>query len=238
MSTHDVTLSRSEKVAESTMAFRFTRPAGFTFKAGQAVDLVLPGIAGAEPERHAFSIASAPFEEELMVTTRMRSSSFKATLGAMQPGAAAQVEGPFGSLTLHRAPARDAVFIAGGIGITPFLSILRQAKQALDPRRFTLVYSNRRPEDAAFLAELQQLERDYPGFRLLGTMTEMPASAREWSGERRMVDSAMIREGSRELSAPVFYLAGPPAMVAAIRSTLAEAGIEEDDVRAEEFFGY
>ena len=237
MSAHDVTLSRSERVAESTKAFRFTRPAGFEFKAGQAVDLVLPGGAGGDAERHAFSIASAPFEQELMVVTRMRPSPFKTALGAMKPGAGARLEGPFGSLTLHKAPARDAVFIAGGIGITPFLSILREAAHARDPRRFTLVYSNRRPEDAAFLAELQRLEGDFT-FRLHATMTEMPASARLWNGETRFVNAAMIGEAGSGRRNPVFYVAGPPAMVAAMRTILVEAGVDEDDVRAEEFFGY
>jgi len=88
----------------------------------------------------------------------MRDSAFKRTFKSVRIGAPVQLEGPFGSLTLHNNRARPAVFIAGGIGITPFMSILRQAAKDQLHQRLLLLYSNRRPEDAAFLAELQRLE--------------------------------------------------------------------------------
>lgn len=223
-----VRLVGSEVVADSTRAFRFTRPAGLTFKAGQAIDLVLPGLAeGAQ--RHAFSIASAPFEHEILIATRIRASPFKSALAQLAADAPARLEGPFGSLTMHRKANRDAVLIAGGIGITPFLSMLRQARNDADPRRFTLLYSNRRRADAAFLAELERMARDHAGLHLVATMTE--------EGGRK-IDAAMIRDAGARLTDPVFYVAGPPGLVAAVRTALAEAGIEDDDVRGEEFFGY
>jgi ferredoxin-NADP reductase len=240
MSPAGVVLAACEPVAASTVAFRFKRPSGFTFKAGQAVDLVLPDAAERSngDARHAFSIASAPSEDELLLAMRMRDTPFKAALARMTPGATALLEGPFGSLTLHRAAARDALFIAGGIGITPFLSILRDAAERRDARRFTLIYSNRRPEDAAFLDELLRLERDYDRFRLVATMTDLSASAREWNGPTRPVDAYMIREAIERLSSPVAYVVGPPGMVTAMRGVLAAAGVDDDDVRSEEFFGY
>ena len=222
----EAALCASRIVAASTVEFRFTRPAGFAFRAGQAIDLVLPGVPDG---RHAFSIVSAPFADEIAVATRMRPSPYKAALAALKPGAKVLVEGPFGSLTLHRAPSRDAVFVAGGIGVTPFMSILWQAAHENDARRFTLVYSNRRPEDAAYLSELQALQQEFPRFRLRNVMTES-------AGER--IDAALVQLCVAGANQPVFYLAGPPAMVAAIRPVLIGAGIDEDDVRAEEFFGY
>ena len=240
MTTFDVHLLRREEVAHGTTAFHFDKPAGFTFKPGQAVDLILVGSSAADGAngRHAFSLVSAPFESELVVATRMRDSVFKNGLEGLSIDSSARIEGPFGSLTLHNNRARPAVFIAGGIGITPFMSILRQAAKDQLPQRLALLYSNRRPEDSAFLSELQQLERQNRHFRLLATMTQMSKSRSPWQGETRSVDETLVRQIDAGLSAPIYYLAGPPAMVGAIQSTLNLAGVDDDDIRVEGFFGY
>ncbi|HWI13227.1 MAG TPA: FAD-dependent oxidoreductase, partial [Burkholderiales bacterium] len=136
MSVHTVKLVRREPVAQSTMAFHFERPAGFAFKAGQAIDVVLPQVldAAGKKERHAFSIVSAPFEDGIAIATRMRDSAYKRALAVLAPGAAVEMHGPFGSLTLHSDPGRPAVLVAGGIGITPFISMLRQVAHDRWPR--------------------------------------------------------------------------------------------------------
>ncbi|HXF80432.1 MAG TPA: FAD-dependent oxidoreductase [Usitatibacter sp.] len=240
MAIHEVTLQSRETVAEGTQAFHFSRPADFTFKPGQAIDLILPTLEGPDPDaaKHAFSIVNAPGEPGLTIATRMRPSAFKRALGELKPGDKAKVDGPFGSLTLHKDPARDALFVAGGIGITPFMSIVRHGASANDARRRVLMYSNRRPEDAAFLAELEALSKAGHGLSLVATMTEMQKSALPWAGESRLLDAAMVRAAVAGLARPIAYLAGPPAMVAAAREILIAAGVDEDDIRAEEFFGY
>jgi ferredoxin-NADP reductase len=239
MTTYYVKLEARTEIAEGTMAFHLQKPGGFTFKPGQAIDLILPELPedGAQ-DRHAFSIVSAPFEAQLVVATRMRDSAFKRALKALLPGAALRVEGPFGSLTLHKDRARAAVFIAGGIGITPFMSMLRHAAHDPQPRSLTLLYSNRRPEDAAFLGELEDLEQRVRGLRLFATMTEMSRSSRRWGGLAGLIDADLVRKASEGLTAPIYYLAGPPAMVAGLRKTLGEAHIDDDDIRSEEFYGY
>ena len=235
-----VKLRAAHEVAAGTTAFHFDKPAGFAFEPGQAVDLVLPAApeADAEALRHTFSLVSAPFEDELVIATRMRNSAYKRALAAMAPGGRAIVEGPSGSLTLDADRARGAVLVAGGIGITPFISILRQAAHDRSAQRLALVYSNRRPEDAAFLAELQQLERDLPSFRLLATMTDMSRSVAQWPGETRLLDATLVADAAQGMARPIHYLVGPPGMVEAVRKSLSQAGIADDDIRSEEFYGY
>ena len=238
MPSYQVKLAGREQVAEGTLAFRFEKPAGFSFKAGQAVVLALLNPpAGEGQERRTFSLVSAPFEGTLAVATRMRDTAFKRALKALPDGASTKLVGPIGQFTLADA-AHPAVFIAGGIGITPFVSMLRQAARDRSPQRLLLLYSNRRPEDAAFLGELQELERQNGNFRLVATMTDMGSSARKWDGETGLIDADLIRRCVGGLVAPVYYVVGPPAMVAAIRETLRASGVAEDDIRSEEFYGY
>lgn len=236
-STGSIRFRASETLADGTMAFHFAKPAGFAFKRGQAIEVLLPDVEGVEAG-HAFSIVSAPCEDELVVATRMRDTAYKRALGRLAPGDAVRIEGPFGSMTLHKNAQRAAVFIAGGIGITPFMSMLRNTAHEGFARDIVLVYANRRPEDAAFLHELFALVRRHPRFKLVATMNDMARSAKPWSGETRTVDATLIREAAGSLPQPVYYVVGPPAMVEAMRTTLAQAGVEEDDVRSEDFYGY
>ena len=240
MSTHRVKLARSEEIAAGTMAFHFEKPDGFNFKPGQALDVILadsPSVDAANA-RHTFSIVSAPFEKRLTVATRMRDSTFKRALKALPIGASLELEGPFGSLTLHHNRARPAVLIAGGIGITPFISILRQAANDHLPQQLILVYSNRRPEDAAFLGELQHIERGFDPFRFVPTMTQMGQSIQSWNGKTGLVGKEFMDGVISDLKAPIYYLVGPPAMVEGLRTTLNEMQVDDDDIRSEEFYGY
>ena len=104
-------------------------------------------------------MVSPPFEDRLMVATRMRDSAFKRALKRIPLGTTVKIDGPSGSLTLHKNSSKPAVFLAGGIGITPFLSIVRQAAKDKLPHRLHLFYSNRRPEDAPFLDTPTELQR-------------------------------------------------------------------------------
>jgi ferredoxin-NADP reductase len=168
----------------------------------------------------------------------MRDSPFKRVLKSLSVGAIVRLEGPFGPLTLHGDRARPAVLIAGGIGVTPFVSMLRQAAREQLPQRILLLYANRRPEDAAFLAELTQLEQRYKYFHLIATMTQVVKSASPWDGSTGQIDEDMVRRACSEYAAPVYYVAGPPGMVESTRNVLSDLGVNDDAIRSEEFFGY
>jgi ferredoxin-NADP reductase len=228
--TGEVLLKGRDEVAVGTLAFRLSKPDGFAFKPGQAVTLSLVDPP-AEPNsaQRIFSLVSAPFEDQLTVATRMREgSAFKRALGMLPLGAKLKLKGPRGVMTLHEDRSRAAVFIAGGIGITPFMSMLRQAAHDRLAQRLLLLYSNRRPQDAAFLAELQGLAQRIDDFRLLARMTDAEG----------FVDDSTVKRFAGDAAAPVYYLAGPPAMVNAMKSMLRGAGVADQDVRSEQFFGY
>jgi ferredoxin-NADP reductase len=114
----------------------------------------------------------------------MRDTAFKRSLKKVPLGTEVRIGPAMGSFTLHKNSAKAAVFLAGGIGITPFLSILRQANHDRLPHKLYLFYSNRRPEDTAFLEALQLLERSNPNFLLICTMTDMGNLKRIGKGKR------------------------------------------------------
>ena len=232
-------VSRHE-VAERTTAFRFEKPSNWTFKAGQYLDMTLlnPSETDAEGNTRTFSIASSPHEDTLMVATRMRDTAFKRVLNSMPLGSALKIEGPSGDLTLHNDVKRAAVFLAGGIGITPFRSIVLRAVKEKLPHRIFLFYSNRRPEDAPFLDELQALGKENPNYKLIASMTEMVKSHRSWHGEVGLIDNKMLLRYVKDAVSPIYYVAGPPEMVKGLHTMINAAGVDDDNIRAEEFAGY
>lgn len=237
---YTVKLNKREAVAEGTTAFYFDKPADFTFKAGQFIEMTLldPPETDAEGNSRAFTIASGPAEPHLMIATRMRDSAFKRVLGNLPIGSDVEIEGPFGNLVLHNNAARPAVLLAGGIGITPFRSIVFRAAKEHLPHRLFLFYSNRRPEDAAFLGELQALRAGNANYTLVDTMTGLKPGSHSWKGESSRVSKEMLTKYVGDLNGPIYYLAGPPGMVAAMQTLLNSAGVNDDDIRPEEFAGY
>jgi ferredoxin-NADP reductase len=234
------TLLKRLEVAEGTMAFYFEKPSRFDFKPGQCADLTLsnPPEADSGGNTRTFSISSSPFETHLIFTTRMRDTAFKRSLKKIPLGTEVKIDPPMGSFTLHKNSVKPAVFLAGGIGITPFMSILGQADHDRLPHKLYLFYSNRRPEDAPFLEALQLLGKSNPNFRLACTMTEMPQSKKEWKGEMGLINQEMLSRHLTNLKGPIYYSAGPPAMVAGMRKMLVGADVDEDDIRTEDFAGY
>ena len=240
MPLYKVKLKSRTEIAAETLAFRFEKPEGFTYKAGQFADYTLlsPAETDAEGNTRGFSLASAPYEDDLMFATRMRDTAFKRDLKAMALGTELTLDAPHGSLALHNNASIPAVFLTGGIGVTPVRSILLQAMHDNVPHRIFVFDSNRRPEDAAFLAELGEPRKQNPDYTFIGTMTDMKDSNQEWSGETGVIAKPMLLKYIADLTLPIYYIVGPPGMVTAMRQTLSEAGVNDDNIRTEEFSGY
>lgn len=237
---YKVKLVKKEEVAEGTMAFFWEKPQGFEFKSGQTMDITLinPAETDAEGNSRTFSIIQAPYEDTLGNATRMRDTAFKRVLKNMEPGTEVELEGPFGSFTLHNDTSKAAVILAGGIGITPFYSIAKNAAHGKLPHKIYLFYSNRRPEDAAFLSELLELEKQNPNFKLIATMTDIDKSQQAWNGETGYITKEMITKYVPDLPKAISYLAGPATMVGAMHKLLNDAGVDDDNIKMEEFAGY
>jgi ferredoxin-NADP reductase len=233
-------LKARRQIAEGTMAFEFEKPLGWAFTAGQYIDITLPDPPETDSEgnKREFSVASAPYEETIMIATRMRDSAFKRVLKSEPLETEANIEGPFGNLTLHDDADRPAVLLTGGIGVTTFRSIVLQAAHEKLPHRILLFYSNRRPEDAAFLPELQALQDKNSNYRLVATMTDMKDSTQNWTGETSQIDGEMLARYSEATKHGIFYITGPPAMVKGIQTVLAGVGMHSDDIRVERYTGY
>ena len=148
------------------------------------------------------------------------------------------MQGPSGSLTLPSDEKADVVFIAGGIGITPFRSMVQQAEHDRRSGPITLFFSDHQPKEAPFFDELDRLSRQLDNVELVGTMTAMDESSQAWDGETGHIDADMLERHLNDLAKPTFYVAGPPDMVDSMQDMLREAGVEEKRIEAEEFAGY
>lgn len=240
MPKYKVKLKHKQEIADGTMAFYFEKPEGFSYKAGQfgSFTLIDPAETDAEGNRRAFSFASAPFEDDLIVATRMRDTAFKRVLKAMEIGTEVMLNAPHGLLSLHDIVDVPAVFLTGGIGVTPVRSIVLQAIHDKAPIRILVFYSNRRPEDTAFLEDMTASCDANPDYTFVGTMTQMDKSVYQWQGETGVINKSMLLKHIDDLAIPVYYLVGPSAMVDAMRRILKEAGVDDDKIRTEEFSGY
>ena len=240
MATYTLKLKNKKEIAAGTMAFYFGQPEGFTFKAGQYADFTLidPEETDSEGNVRTFSLANAPYEQDLMFATRMRDTAFKRVIKKLESGAEISFKGANGSFTLQNNTNIPAVFLCGGIGITPVRSITLQAAHDKTAHRIFLFYANKTPRDAAFLEDLNKAAKENQNFTFVASMTEMEGSDQEWEGETSFFTKALLEKYIGDLSQPIYYISGPASMVTSIRETLTEAGVDEDNIRTEEFAGY
>jgi ferredoxin-NADP reductase len=217
-------LKAQKSLCSGTTAFYFEKPEEFEFEAGQFFNftLLIPGETDLEGNTRTLSIASAPHERNVMVAMRLRTTAFKRTLN---------------SLPLRNS-TRPAVLLAGGIGITPFRGLVWSEAESLSARRILVFYSVRVPEEAAFLEELQEMEQFNRRYKLICTVTQPEKSRMSWPGETGRISMEMLSKWIPDLSVPIYYIAGPSEMVTGVRQMLIGAGIAEEDIRAEEFYGY
>lgn len=223
----------------TSMTFRFsTEGTDFRYLSNQAVRVVLPWVRDPWGPGRMFSLSSSPTEEgQIAVTVKMTGSAFKEGLRDLRPGERARVFGPLGDLLYD--PRRPAVFIAGGIGITPFRGMMRYAADIGGDQPIVILYSARVPEEFAFQTELDRISRKHPQIDVRYTVTRPSESKVRWNGRTGRVEEEWVREALEGLTRPKVYVAGLPEMAQETLSMLRERlGFVEDDLEYEYFMGY
>jgi ferredoxin-NADP reductase len=231
------TVADKREVAQGTLLVRFAVEDYPDYRPGAYFWVELPerGDNDEKGLRRHISLVTSPTERGVVgLATRLRDTAFKRTLAALEVGDEVQVEEPKGSFLLPEDTSVDYVFVAGGIGITVFRSMLRYIADTGAPYRVTLVYSNRDRASTAFLEELQELEQRIDGLRVILTMTDEP----EWEGETRRLDAEVLADLLGGLEDRTFLVAGPPPMAEGVADALRAAGLPEDRVLSDKFSGY
>jgi len=186
--------------------------------------------------RH-FTISSSPTEEGIvMFTTRIRGSGFKETLRQAPVGYELTCETPEGEFILRQGETRIRhIFIAGGIGITPYRSILRYAADMNEPLNVLMLYFNRSSADIIFREELESISRQMPQFSLVNVLTE---PEKGWKSEQGKLGETILRKWVPEPGGLSFWVSGSPGMVSTCRELLELIGVKEQNIRTERFMGY
>lgn len=218
-------LIEKRRATKDVTSFIFKPEVPFSWKAGQFLRYTLlhdnPDQRG--QDRY-FTIASAPFENNVMLTTREGVSSFKRALFSLPVGSQILAEGPKGNFVVND-PELNYIFIAGGIGITPYRAILLDLEHKKLPIKVKLLYGNRDP-DFVFKTELDDLDKKYNTF-----------SVRYFVEPERIGESA-IKDAARGFNDPLFYISGPKPMADAFKDMLQTMGIAQERIKLDYFPGY
>lgn len=238
METHTAKLLAKEIVAKDTLLITVEKPAGFTYTAGQYVSLTVPALKGEGPREatRSMSLASAPHEAHLLIAMRLGPSAYKQSLMAMSAGDTLEFRGPLGALVPH-SDDKPAVYIAGGIGIAPFRGMMKDLQNKQWPYPVTLLYSNKFPEDAAFLTELQAMAGE--ACTVAATCSRLQAGEDDtWRGAMGRIDKAMLQNHVTDMYGAVFYIVGLPEMVTEMNMLLLDMGVDGENIKTELFTGY
>jgi 3-phenylpropionate/trans-cinnamate dioxygenase ferredoxin reductase subunit len=223
---------KSERDNAWTLTFRADGHKGITFSPGQFAWLNVWDSPFSNQE-HPFSFSSSAESPEELEMTIKELGDFTATIGNVAPGQIVYLDGPYGAFSVDRyRRAPGYVFIAGGIGITPVMSMLRSLADRGDPRPLLLIYANKNWRDVTFREEIQDLERRL-NLRIVHVLEDPPES---WSGEKGMVDKDLLKRHLPELAdLQEYFVCGPPPLMDAVEKSLYQLGTPPGNVHAERF---
>jgi ferredoxin-NADP reductase len=211
--------------------FRLRRPAGFEFRPGQHL-IVRLGAPDGKLVR-CYTISSAPEARGyLEISVRNQGAVSSALHSTLRVGSLLSIRGPAGRFIYPENDARPLVLVAGGVGITPLICMIRHGVAAEPTRPMALFLSVRNEEDVPFREELRLLARRHPNLRVVVALTRGPAGPGFHSGR---IDAPLLQTVLGDLGRPVYYVCGPTAMISELRQTLGRLGVPEAQVRSEAF---
>lgn len=214
---------------DDLLTLRFERPPGYDFTPGQYFMLTIATAEGDQAKP--FSHASAPEDGLLEMTTRISNSAFKQALDATLPGESVLViRGPAGRFGLDPDDERCPVFLAGGVGITPVMSIVRHARATGAELGATLIYGNAADSCMPYADEIQSCDG---GLVKCSYVIERPSA--EWTGRTGFITADIVQGCVEDARVRPFYVTGPPVMVDAMELVLDEVGVLEENRHIERF---
>lgn len=231
-------LLRSEKIADETYSFYFDRSKlPFSFHPGQYIRLTLPHEhADSRGTSRFFTIASSPLQHDvLIITARIIQSSFKETFLGLQPGYEAHFFGPMGKFILSEEKKEEQVFLSGGIGITPFYSMLTYVAEKGIKEKFLLLASFTKQERVVYYDELMKLTKQHPNIRVVFTLSQ---TDNLWKGEVGRISKPLLQKHISNIKKPFYSLVGSTTMVNEMRVILSSLSVPTDHIRSEDFTGY
>jgi propane monooxygenase reductase subunit len=206
------------------------------FRPGQYVDVTIPGSSGGEGDTRSFSMANLPASGKLeFMIKAYPDGRFSSLLsgGAIEVGHTLTVTGPYGVFTLRRTSDRPLLFVGGGAGMAPILSLLRALAEEAPGRQAVFYYGARTPRDLFYLDELRELEQRLENFRFVPALSEC-GEDEGWEGERGLITDVVVGRED-DLAGMDAYLCGPPPMVDAAIAMLDAQGVPEDRVFYDKF---
>lgn len=225
---HELTVTKTNY--ETHDVFNTYLSKSFDYKPGQYLTLELD-VEDPEGNSRPLSIASSPTEDFILLSTKIRDTPFKQKLVTLKAGDKVKTMGPMGNFIL-KEDAKEIVFLGGGIGITPFRDMIKYATDKKLPVKMVLLYSNKTPEDICYKDEWPLFEEQNPNLKVVHTITDDP----NWEGRKGRINESTIREFSS--ADTLFYICGPPAMVAGLFELLKAMNVPLSSIKLEKFAGY
>jgi ferredoxin-NADP reductase len=214
-------------------SFRFPRPTGLDYKAGQFLFITIKP-SGKELSKH-FSLSSSPTEKEhIEFTKKFTDSEFSTVLKALEPGDWARIEAPYGQFTFEGEHPNIAM-LAGGIGITPLVSICKFCTDRQLNTKIALLYGCRTEADIAFRKELEEMQHQNGNLKIVFTLNEAGSG---WKGAVGVINADMVKREILDYAETVFYTCGPPPMVEVMEKLVESLGLPKTQLKREYFSGY
>lgn len=235
-----VTFKQKVNLAKDTLGFIFTPNKQLAFLPGQYVEWTLAQKKqDSRGNRRYFTIASSPTETDLQLGVKYypNPSQFKQALNDLTPDTKMMIGSLAGDFTLPQDPNKKLVFIAGGIGVTPFRSMIKYLIDKKEKRDIVLFYSNKTYDEIAYKEVFDEATKEF-GLKTIYTLSDETKLPPEWTGDKGFLTADKVKNFVPDYKERTYYLSGPHGMVAAFEKTLAEIGVPKLQIKTDYFPGF
>ena len=230
---YETTLQTVIQRTPNVLSLRFPRASESQYKPGQFFFVTIKKD-GKELSHH-FSFSSSPTEpRHIEFTKKLSDSQYSQALKTAKPGDWARIDGPYGQFIFDGEYPKIAL-LGGGIGITPFMSFVKNATDKMLDSKIVLFYGCRTPSDIVFRSEFEELAHKNSNFKTVFTINE-PAA--DWNGKVGMITADLIKQTLPDYADYIFYACGPPPMVKAMQALVESLGLPKEKLKLEYFTGY